>query len=531
MNKRILIIIGSLVQVLALCAQRTDIDSSADSAIHAATVASVGTATFDLFPVLNPWLQSTNPAGLYFNPRVNIGDISLNHKMINRDYKRAQEGDSLRNYFMKTSSYKRIQNTAFFGSFMYEKSYERNCNYTLVNNPYRHTPYLLIDTMGRNDIYDREFFNMTGELSTPLGNNFAYGLSVNMDVGLSTQDRDPRPRNKVMNLNAAQGVLFSGGSVSLGLNMLYSYYNEDIEADIIEENVQHAFLQLQGFNTYTSHVATSFYRLYKRSSYGGEGQLGVKTGGLNSIFGAKFIYLQETADDGRKAGNASWSYIKNDSELKGNQIKIFNISTYSHDRFHHHLDAAYSVQTMLGAEMLQRLEQVGEAGAVDWVEYGAEEKYGATLSNLDLGYTFLYMKDRFLPSLEIRLGYAREGKEHGYDLPYMSEEYSNRRWSTGVKKIFYPGKNELSVGGGVSFKKNLEGSLQVDNENFITEILLYPDFEYYTQNTTAYWLQFSIARQMNRFFDKFFARVYLGTVQAENETKQQQIQINTGLIF
>ncbi len=491
----------------------------------------IASGTMELFPVLNPWLATSNPAGMRFNADVDAGDLTLNYNHENGGFKRAQEGDSLDSYFLRTSSYKRMKNTWFYGNFQYEKSYERNCNYNLVNDPYRLTPYLLIDTMARNDLYDREFFNLRGDMSTPFAKYFSYGLSVNMDVGLAAQDRDPRPRNKVMNLDLSQGFLFTSKGVSLGLNMLYSYYNEDIEADIIEENVQHAFLQLHGFDRYTYHVASSFNRLYQRSTYGGEGQLGLQLGGLNTVFAAKFLYLSETADDGRKAGNASWSYMKNDSELQGNLLSISNATTFSHAGFHHHLDAAYTARYMLGAEILQRLEQVGEAGAVDWVDYGAEEKYGATYTDLAFSYTFLLMKERYLRNLELNLGLAYRDWELGYYLPDRSESARNRRFGASAKKSFYLRRHEFTIGAGIDSRENLSALQDPGTENFINDVLIRPDFEYHTQNKTGKWLSASWAVKLDRLFEHYFAGIHLGTVNAENSTNRKYMNVRTGVIF
>jgi len=500
MNRLTPIMICLFVQALAVVAQESD------------STVRVASGTMELFPVLNPWLATSNPAGMRFNADMDAGDLTLNYNSENGSYKRAQEGDSLESYFLRTSSYKRMKNTWFYGNFQYEKSYERNCNYNLVNDPYRLTPYLLIDTMARNDVYDREFFNLRGDMSTPFARHFSYGLSVNMDVGLAAQDRDPRPRNKVMNLDVSQGFLFTNRGFSLGLNMLYSYYNEDIEADIIEENVQHAFLQLHGFDRYTYHVASSFNRLYQRSTYGGEGQLGLQLGGLHSIFGAKFLYLVETADDGRKAGNASWSYMKNDSELQGNLLSVYNTSTYSHGKFHHYLEVSNTVRYMLGAEIIQRLEQVGEAGAVDWVDYGREEKYGATYSDLAFSYTFLMMKEKYLRNVELNLGMAYREWDQGYYLPDRTESARNREIGGSVKKAFYLGLHEFTIGAGMNARKSLSAIQDPGTENFINEILTRPDFEYKTRNTTGKWISASWAVKLNRIFDHYFWSMQIGSI-------------------
>lgn len=495
------------------------------------STARVAPGTMELYPVFNPWLTTSNPAGMRFNPATDAGSISLNYHGENGDYRRAQEGDSLRAYFLRTSSFKRVGSTWFFGNFQYEKSYERNCNYSLINDPYRQTPYLLIDTMARNDVYDREYFNLRGEISTPIAKVFSYGLSVNMDVGLSAQDRDPRPRNKVMNLDVSQGLLFTVPGFTIGANMLYSYYNEDIEADIIEENVQHAFFQLHGFDTYTYHVAASFNRLYQRTTYGGEGQLALKLGGLHTVFGGTFLYLNETADDGRKAGDASWSYMKNDSELEGNVIRAYNTTSYSHGRFSHQLKSGYTLRYMVGAEILQRLEQVGEAGAVDWVDYGIEEKYASEYTHLDFQYTFLMLKEKYLPGLEVNLELACNSREQAYYLPDMTESFRNRTMGASAKKSFYAGRQAFTIGAGAHTRRNLSAELETGTDNFITGILVRPDFEYYTGDASDWWISASWSLELTRLFERYFVNFYLGSLRFEDDRERSTMQVTTGVIF
>jgi hypothetical protein len=503
-------------------------------AIHAEkpdSVSYVSLGTFELMPIFNPWLQSTNPAGHLFDPAIQPGKLDLNYNSEVGDYKRVQQGDSLRMYNFRTERYMRVNKTLFYGGFSYDKSLDKNCNYTLVNDPYRGTPYQIIDTMNRDDIYDREFFTLRGDISTPILKNLSWGLSADMNVGLASQDRDPRPRNKVMNLELSQGLLLSTEYVNIGLNGIYSYYNEDIEVDIIKRNTNLAFLQLHGFDTYTYHIASSFYRLYKRNTYGGETQLNLRMAGLNTLFGGKLLFLNETADDGRKAGNASWSYMKNDSELEGNEVVFYNASTFRQGNAIHSLNARYMKRYMVGAEILQRLEQVGEAGAVDWVDYGQEEKYVSSIYTLSAEYSFLILKNEYARNVEIKLGATYFGSEQSYYLPDMDDGYQNRILSASLRKSFYFGRHEFGLGAGLKLKNNLSSTKNYDETSFISEKLLTPDFSYLTSDYKASWLHVEYVVSMNKIFDKYFISSDVHFYKGSNDLDRTILNFSTGVIF
>ena len=48
--------------------------------------------SFDLMPVLNPWLISANPAGLSLNPNIYPGKMNLGYHAETGDYNRVQQG-------------------------------------------------------------------------------------------------------------------------------------------------------------------------------------------------------------------------------------------------------------------------------------------------------------------------------------------------------------------------------------------------------------------------------------------------------
>ena len=494
------------------------------------SIQTVSLNSFDLVRVLNPWLNSTNPTGLSLMPDILPGKMSLNYHDETGDYKRVQQGENINHYSFHTQRYIKINNTSLYGDFSYDKSFEKGTDYTNLNNPYRETPYLLVDTIG-NDIIDREFFTLNGDLSTPVFNNMIWGFSIYFNVGLASQNRDPRPKNKVLDLSVSQGLMYSFSKVNIGLNLLYSYYNEDIAIGIVGENIQMAFFQLHGLGTSTYHVASSFNRLYKRNSFGGEVQMNFKSGKLNSLTGAQMIYLIETADDGRKAGNASWSSVKNDSELEGIKLKIYNTTTINNNSSIHYFNVDVKINSMLGTEIIQRLEVVGDADAEDWITYGKEEKYSSMLIDAGLSYNYLKMKEEYKQNYDFKLAVNYFDFEQAYYIPNQQESYKNLLFSLGFDKSFYLKRNMFSIGAGLKYKKNISGSQNFEENTFIIDKLLAPDFNYLTSDFYATGLKLSYEISLNKIFDKYFFKIDVDMYQGNNGHARTIFNFNTGVIF
>ncbi len=486
--------------------------------------------SLQLFPVLNPFLQSSNPAGLALNPDLNVASASFNYKKVKGDYKKAMQGDRSRSYAIFTEGYKKQGKSSFYGSFSYDKSLEDSVNYSEVNNPYRESPYLLLDSAGVNDIYDREFFTLHGAMATPLFNHLYWGFSANMNTGLAVQDRDPRSENKVLNIDLSKGLLLSYPGISIGLNALYSYYNEEIEVDVIEKHAHYDFLHVYALNKFTDWEADSYNKLYKRHTAGGELQFRFQNAVFTSLLGGKFLYLRESIDDGRKLGNASWNSILNYSELKGNKFKLFSINSLHLNSQIHRLEIAYNNSWYIGSEFKEALENIGELKVDQWIFYWLEEKLAIQYNNLDINYNFILLKDKFSKNIDISLGCRLYGKQQAYYLPDMNEEFRNLRFSASLDKSFFLNKQELAIGAGLQYKKNIKASRNYDESSPISRFILNNDYNYMSSNYVAYSADATYARDLNSIFDKIFVNASYNYY-TSGDLYRSCLTFKTGVIF
>ncbi|MBE9467962.1 MAG: hypothetical protein IMY72_06530 [Bacteroidetes bacterium] len=518
MNKKILLTILLSVQMIFCLASEPD------------SLKNVSLSSFDLLKINNPWLNTSNPAGLFKIKDVMPSTINLGLYLEDGDYKRVQQGDNIMHYRFLTESYLNLHKFNLFGSFKYDKSYESNLDYSCINNPFRNTPYTMIDTIG-GDKCDREFFTVKGGFSVPLSEKLTLGGGVVYNIGLSSQDRDPRPQNKVLDFSVTSGLMYSLDKFNFGLNFIYEYYNEDIDVKIIAENEYSTLFQIHGPGMFNYHRASSFARLYTNDGYGLDAQINYDNGDFNTLFGAKVLFSKEEVHDGRKAANASWSVSKFDSKFEGLDVNVYNHTTINNGLSIHAISANAIIKTYLGTEIIQKLEQVGNTDLEQWVTYAEEEKYGSTHIDAKLIYNFIRLKNKYNKNYGVKLAVNYFSFEEKYYLPEQAQSYENLLASIYFDKSFYLGKSVFSVSAGCKYKTNLSGKQDFEQTNFIVDKLLIPDFKYLTDSYYAPGLMISYEKNLTKYFDEFFINTNVDLIRASNDASRVIVNFTFGVNF
>jgi hypothetical protein len=484
---------------------------------------------FDLLFLRNPWLITSNPAGLNMNTGTLPGRMNFNYNLKEGDYKRVQEGENLNAYSLQSEAYNRIKEVNFYGNFSYDKSFENGLNYSNTNNPYRASPYDMIDTLG-NDNYNREFFTLNGAFSKSFSLKTIFGIAYDFNVGVSVQDRDPRPQNKVLDISLRPGFIYDLSKIKLGLNLIYNYYNEEIDIDIIRENTYMTLFKTLGPNVYLYHKAKSFNRLYKRNSGGFDAQINYLSGFFNTLIGSKFLYFEESVQDGGLGGDASWNYLRDLAVLKGMDWKVYGNLQLSNGEYFHILFAEFNIITNLGIEKLENPEQIG-SNIQDWVFYLDDQKYNSTNIDAAFSYRFLKMKDEYRKNYSLSLNSGYSFFEESYYIPFQTQNYENAFLSMEGLKTFFIKDVQLILMGGFKYKMNLGGERDFEKDDFINERLLYPDFLYLTSNYYAPKAKIVCEFPMKKLFDKFFINAEAEYYKGDNGQSLTTASFSTGVIF
>ncbi len=487
--------------------------------------------SFELVKLQNLWLNSSNPAAFSQMGDLLPGILNANYLIEDGQYKRVQQGEKLNQFNFNTLSYAKVKNFNVYGGFNYERGNEKGLDFSDVNNPFRVTPYHLIDTVG-NDNYDREFFSVAAGMSTPMGDKLIIGMGLDFKVGLSVQDIDPRPLNKVFHMTVSPGLIYDMGKFKLGFNLLYKYYNEEIEVSIIRENTNAAFFSTHGLGLAIAHESENFNRLQKRNTRGFDFQLAYSKANFKSIFGSKLLFYKELNGDGRKASSASWSSMKEDSKLKGIQFDLYNYTTITKEGQIKYFGCELNLNTMTGIEIIQHLELTPGNNLDNWVTYAEEEKYGAKDLKLNVFYEYHKLRKANQLNYAIKAFASYHSFDEKYYIPMQKQNFKNMKMGVALDKSYAMRKGgAFSFGLGLNYKFNINGELELSDYTFLAEKILAPDYEFLTDKYYAPRVEFAFEIPMKKVFDQYFIKSSVECYKGDNGQSRTIFNISTGVTF
>jgi len=486
--------------------------------------------TFSQIDAGSPWLQSGNAAGLSQMAELFPSELKLEFGQTDGDFHSIFKGQSDQSFNFSSRSFRKINRTYLYGSICYKKSYEKNLNFSNTNEPSMNYPYLLADTIG-NDTYDREFFKLEGIMSSPVNSKLDWGVSFDYQVGVASQNRDPRPENKVLQINLSPGLLFKIKHFKLGTNLTYGYYNEDIDVSVLEVGIDHTLFQLRGPGVFNYHASSSFYRLYQQHRFGGGMQFEWRPGRISNILHSEYIYSVQTIDDGRKASFATWAAVKNDARMDGINWILTDVFSIDQGQKVHQIKAMLHIANKLGTEFIQRLEKVGETDLEHWITYSEEQKYYSLQTIAELNYQILTKDgDNLLKSL-FRAGLGYSSFDEKYYLPNQELNYSNLMIESSYLKLFILSRLNISAEMKLKYQFNLDGKQNLTGTNFMVQKIYMPEFNYLTTDFVSPGISIGYEIPLQKSLGKYFVKSDFEWCHSINGLNCTIFNFSTGLIF
>lgn len=486
--------------------------------------------TFKQIEAESPWLQSGNAAGLSLMPELFPAELELGYRNANGDFHSVFSGATNQAFNFNSRSFRKINNTFLYGSFGYNRSSERKLNFSDVNDPTVNYPYLLVDTIG-NDTYSREFFDVAGIISSPVNDKLVWGLSFDYRVGMAAQDRDPRPENKVLQTHISPGLLFKANHFRLGASLTYGYYNEDIDVSVVKESTQQTLFQMHGPGMFSYHSSSSFARLYRQNSLGGGLQVEWNRGKISDLLHSGYVYSVQTIDDGRLGGQATWAAVKNDARLNGLNWNLTNVLSIAQEKKVHQLKAVLNLNSKLGTEFIQRLEEVNETGIEQWKTYGTEQKYYALQTNAGLDYQLVSKDETNRMNSLFRAGLDYSAFDEKYYMPNQELSYSNFKLRSSFLKLVVLPKANIAAELRLSYQFNLEAKNDLTVTNFLVQKIDTPEFNYLTEDFLSPGISAGCEIPLQKTFDRYFLKTDFDWYHSATGKNRTVFNFSTGFIF
>ncbi len=485
--------------------------------------------TFKQIEVGSPWLQSNNAAGLSQMGDLFPSELKLGFKLNDGSFHSIFSGQSVQSYDFCSQSYRKIGRTYLYGSFNYSKSFEKGLDFSDTNDPTLNYPYLLTDTIG-NDTYDREFFNLKGIISSPISSRLDWGLSFDYQVGVASQNRDPRPENHVVKTRILPGLVYKTDFFRLGANLSYGYYNEDINVMVVEKNVLISMFQLHGLGNFNYHASNSFNRSYQQNEFGGGMQFEWMSGNVSNLLHSNYSRSIQTIDDGREGGSANWGAVKNDSRLDAVIWNLTDVISVVKGEKVHQLKAELNLDSKLGTEFIQRLEKVNETDLEQWVTYGREQKYYSLRTNAALNYQII-SKDENKQMKSLFTGVVNYSAfREKYFIPNENQNFSNMTMAASYLKLFVFQQSSVSAEMNFNYQFNLDRRQNL-LDNFMVQKIFRPEFNFLTESYLSPGISLGYQVPLKKMFDKYFVKTNFAWVHSAGGLNLTVFNFSTGLIF
>lgn len=265
-----------------------------------------------LASALNPWLLTSNAAGLGLsNVRVH-GVTDFGYNLHQGELHRAQEGNSIGGINFYSERFDNLSKKwTVWGSFNFAMDTEKERAWSDVINTYNNNPYIYGSSIEGD--YDRQLFDFKVKISSRPINKFTYGVGVDYKVGDLSRQRDPRTRVFLADYAIIPSVTFQFSDKNfVGLNLKARYEKEKMPGITTvqdDPNLKYyTFLGMENANAIIGGFK-GFQRQFVSSFLGGDVQYALKSDNTHFMISAGAFYQRQDVLENIKQTPGSFESI------------------------------------------------------------------------------------------------------------------------------------------------------------------------------------------------------------------------------
>lgn len=485
------------------------------------------------YELCNEWLMSDNTAGITYNIGKGPGYVDLGYGISSGDYRTILEGENVDRWGLSTASYTRVGRINFYGSFTYKNETETGTRWRGMWHAMGNSPLVIGDSIGGD--YDKEYYHLVGRMGSSSSNGrFRWGIGVDYGSGSGAKERDPRPRNYVMNMGVFPGVIYDFGAIKTGISLGFIHSKEEIDYTV-ENDQEHSFFQFRGMGFFHVFKEKKHFRQLKQNCYQGAFQLYIPViSGIRNLTQIQYESSKQEVEDGK-------NIVKNGGDYKQENLALKSVFTK---------EKAFSVQRLIfNAQMdegdtweyEQELKEVIQ-GKFQWVTFAQSRRFNRKdyVGSIDYEYNRIGISKNILWSVSCN-GMVRNKKETFYNIPgIFTSEYTRLIVGGAGEKNFYCKNNVFALGAKVSYGHNLSAQEDIpyrsNNHKLFRELALqdfwYEADGYINWSVNAAW-QFPLTYK--RYHQNMYLKASFSQTQPQNGywngEKRNNMNITLGMAF
>lgn len=335
-----------------------------------------------------------NPVALSYSPTSDVTHINVGYdwgKGLLHNIDGSSHTDALT---VGVSGIKRLGPTVVEGLVQYFNENKRRTmwNSTLFQSPLN--PFILADAEASD--YNTERFRVMGRVAHDCGSNIRIGANVDYNVGVMSDERDPRLETKGMRFIFNPGIQWQLlPAMSVGATAGINVFNESSSYSCLATAVNYKFYLMSGLGTYYPQSGSSYSRTSKGVSWFGSLDLRYDfSSSVKDYISATYSYNDENATDGGS------TYQFKAGKYTDKAIHIYNRTSILGSGMAHNIEIRYDANRVDGRWYDQH--PVVENGTTRYDVMSSSIKHKQVLLNLGGAYRLDLLNSQGITTFKAR---------------------------------------------------------------------------------------------------------------------------------
>ena len=469
-------------------------------------------------------LKHAIPLGLETMDSLNIGNSKLTYFNESLEFKNVYNPNKRDGFNIQSERYVRVKDWKIYGVFSFSKYSEKDAGFTQMANPFRSNPYIIADSITNASWQKQHYFLETKIISPEIITNLKAGLGIKYDVLNGARQIDPRPLDKLVNIELTPQLILEHNQWSFGINGYYNRFREDLNTSIQNNQRPKNIYKLLGLGEYLYNspiiLSGGLSRFYEGNSYGA----GITVANyISNTSGIQASVLYKTTKEEVIDGTSSpYNAGLHDKTDVNALITYFRYD----EKWRHFVTLQADISNADDTEFIQFLNNSSQQYEVLYSGIMHQRK----TYDLQLDYHIQILDTHLNPEWTFGIHTAMHHQDENYATTSSSLTLNNLIFSGYVKKNFNYKKMQYSLEWRPTYKiigdHKFSYISNPNSTNFVANNIMYPNFYFDTTSFLANTFGFQVTLPK---FNTNDSQLYFKVNYENMQSTQKQILLPKGL--